>query len=137
MEHSLHHGHQGLNAIAGSPVGLTFVPHMVPMIRGIHATLYARLTDPGIDLIGLYNARYEKEPFIDVMSEGSHPDTKSVRGSNLLRIACHRPQQGDLAVLLVVEDNMVKGACGQAVQNMNLMFGFPETTGRTATAIVP
>jgi N-acetyl-gamma-glutamyl-phosphate reductase len=128
---------QGLDAVAGSAVGLTFVPHLVPMIRGIHATLYARLTDSGINLTDLYNARYEDEPFVDVMKEGSHPDTKSVRGTNLLRIACHRPQQGDLAVILVVEDNMVKGACGQAVQNMNLMFGMPEVMGLTATALAP
>ena len=128
---------QGLNSVAGRAVNLTFVPHLVPMIRGIHATLYARLTDPEVDLTKLYKIRYEQEPFVDIMSEESHPDTKNVRGSNMLQIACHRPQQGDLAVLLVVEDNMVKGACGQAVQNMNLMFGLPETVGLASIALAP
>ena len=128
---------QVLTRVAGESVGLTFVPHLVPMIRGIEATLYGRLNDTSVDLTKLYQERYAGEPFVDVMPEGSHPDTRSVRGSNTVRIACHRPQNGNTAVILVVEDNLIKGAAGQAIQNMNLMFGFEETEGLKATALWP
>jgi N-acetyl-gamma-glutamyl-phosphate reductase len=128
---------QGLSAAAREPVGLTFVPHLTPLIRGIHATLYARLKDPGIDLQALYEERYADEPFVDVMPPGSHPETRSVRAANVCRIAVHRPQGGDTAVVLAVEDNLVKGAAGQAIQNMNLMFGLPETTGLTQLPVLP
>lgn len=128
---------QGLAAAAGGKVGLTFVPHLVPMIRGIHATLYATLKDPDGDLQALYEQRYAGEPFVDVMPAGSHPETRSVRGANLCRIALHRPQDGDTVVVLSVIDNLVKGAAGQAVQNMNLMFGLPETSGLTQVALLP
>ncbi|MFN2308413.1 MAG: N-acetyl-gamma-glutamyl-phosphate reductase [Gammaproteobacteria bacterium] len=128
---------QGLAAVAGGDVGLTFVPHLTPMIRGIHATLYARLRAPEDDLQGLFERRYAGEPFVDVLPAGSHPETRSVRGANHCRIAVHRPQGGDTVVVLSVIDNLVKGAAGQAVQNMNLMFGLPETTGLDAIALVP
>ena len=128
---------QVLTGTAGEPVGLTFVPHLVPMIRGIESTLYGQLNDTSVDLTGLYQERYAGEPFVDVMPEGSHPDTRSVRGSNTVRIACHRPQNGNTAVILVVEDNLIKGAAGQAIQNMNLMFGFEETEGLKAAALWP
>ena len=128
---------QVLTGTAGEPVGLTFVPHLVPMIRGIESTLYGQLNDTSVDLTGLYQELYAGEPFVDVMPEGSHPDTRSVRGSNTVRIACHRPQNGNMAVILVVEDNLIKGAAGQAIQNMNLMFGFEETEGLKATALWP
>ena len=128
---------QVLTRVAGESVGLTFVPHLVPMIRGIEATLYGQLNDTSVDLTRLYQERYAGEPFVDVMPEGSHPDTRSVRGSNTVRIACHRPQNGNTAVILVVEDNLVKGAAGQAIQNMNLMFGFEETEGLKAAALWP
>jgi N-acetyl-gamma-glutamyl-phosphate reductase len=131
---------QGLKAIAGhDQIGLTFVPHLTPMIRGIHSTLYVRLTDAGmkVDFQKLYEDFYQGEPFVDVMPAGSHPETRSVRGSNGLRIAIHRPGDGDTLVILVVEDNLVKGASGQGVQCMNLMFGLPETTGLTQIAISP
>lgn len=124
---------QGLAHVAGKSVGLTFVPHLVPMIRGIHATLYARLQKE-VDLQALYERRYAGEHFVDVLPAGSHPETRSVRGSNHCRIALHRPQQGDVVVILSVIDNLVKGAAGQAVQNMNIMLGLPETT---ALGIVP
>jgi N-acetyl-gamma-glutamyl-phosphate reductase len=109
------------------------------MIRGIHSTLYVRLTEAGmdVDFQKLYEDFYRDEPFIDVMPAGSHPETRSVRGSNGLRIAIHRPGGGDTLVILVVEDNLVKGASGQGVQCMNLMFGLPETTGLTQIAISP
>jgi N-acetyl-gamma-glutamyl-phosphate reductase len=128
---------QGLSRAAGGAVGLVFVPHLTPMIRGIHATLYARLTEPETDLQALYEARYRDEPFVDVMPAGSHPDTRSVRAANICRIAVHRPAGGDTAVVLAVEDNLVKGAAGQAVQNMNLMFGLPETTGLMQVPVLP
>ena len=128
---------QGLRMGAGREVGLTFVPHLVPMIRGIHATLYARLTRQDVDLQALFEARYANEPFIDVLPPGSHPETRSVRASNHCRIAVHRPQEGEMVVVLVVIDNLVKGAAGQAVQNANLMFDWPETLGLTQVPILP
>jgi N-acetyl-gamma-glutamyl-phosphate reductase len=128
---------QGLQQRSEQPVGLTFVPHLTPMIRGIHATLYARLNRADADLQALYERRYRDEPFVDVMPPRSHPDTRSVRGANVCRIAVHRPQGGDTAVILAVEDNLVKGAAGQAVQNMNIMFGLPETAGIGQVALLP
>jgi N-acetyl-gamma-glutamyl-phosphate reductase len=128
---------QGLAAIAGTAVDLTFVPHLTPMIRGIHATLYGLLTDTSIDLQTLFEARYAEEPFMDVLPAGSHPETRSVRGVNTCRIAVHRPQGGDMVVVLAVIDNLVKGAAGQAVQNLNLMFGFAETSGLEGIALLP
>lgn len=127
---------QGLTRFAGQPVGLTFVPHLTPMIRGIHATLYARLTQD-IDLQALYEQRFAGEPFVDVMPAGSHPETRSVRASNLCRIAVHRPQGGDTVVVLSVIDNLVKGAAGQAVQNLNIMFGFEESTALDIVPVSP
>ncbi len=133
---------QGLTQMvneAGKAVKLIFTPHLTPMIRGIHATLYAQLTKE-VDLQSLYEKRYANEPFVDVMPAGSHPDTRSVRGANVCRIAVHRPQQdagGDTVVVLSVIDNLVKGAAGQAVQNMNIMFGLPETTGLRHVALLP
>ncbi|MFZ5723056.1 MAG: N-acetyl-gamma-glutamyl-phosphate reductase [Pseudomonadota bacterium] len=128
---------QGLESAAGGPVGLTFVPHLVPMVRGIHATLYAVLKDPHGDVQRLYEERYAHEPFVDVLPAGAHPETRSVRGSNQCRIAVHRPQGGDTVVVLSVIDNLVKGAAGQAVQNMNLLFDLPETTGLGQVALLP
>jgi N-acetyl-gamma-glutamyl-phosphate reductase len=127
---------QGLARVAGHPVGLVFVPHLTPMIRGIHATLYARLTKP-MDLQVLYEKRYAGETFVDVMPAGSHPETRSVRGANQCRIAVHQPQGGDTVVVLSVIDNLVKGAAGQAVQNMNLLFGFAETTAIDDIGLLP
>ena len=130
---------QGLSLVAGESVGLTFVPHLTPMIRGIHATLYGRIK-PGVDLPdlqALFEKRYEGEAFVDVMPAGSHPETRSVRASNLCRIAVHRPQGGDTLVVLSVIDNLVKGAAGQAVQNLNIMFGFDEEAGLDIVPVSP
>ena len=128
---------QNLAQFAGAQVGLTFVPHLVPMIRGIEATLYARLVDPAIDLDSLFADRYAGEPFIDLMP-GGHPDTRSVRGANVCRISVSRQESmPGVVVVQSVIDNLVKGAAGQAVQNMNLMFGFDETTGLEALALLP
>lgn len=127
---------QGLSNVAGKPVGLTFVPHLTPMIRGIHATLYAKLSQD-IDLQSLYEKRYADEPFVDILPSGKHPETRSVRSSNICRIAVHRPQNGDIVVVLSVTDNLVKGAAGQATQNMNLMYGLPETLGINNAPLLP
>jgi N-acetyl-gamma-glutamyl-phosphate reductase len=128
---------QQLALLAGRPVGLTFVPHLVPMIRGIFSTLYVRLkAAAAIDLQALYERRYANEPFVDVMPPGSAPETRSVRGTNVARIALHRPAP-ELLTVLVVEDNLVKGAAGQAVQCMNLLFDRPETEGLGQLAVVP
>ncbi len=130
---------QGLRAIAGRPVELAFTPHLVPMIRGIHSTIYARIRPQArnTDFQALFERRFADEPFVDVMPPGSTPETRSVRASNMVRIAVHRPQGGDLLVILVVEDNLVKGASGQAVQVMNLICGLPETTGLTQLPVLP
>lgn len=132
---------QGLKAITGNTreIGLTFVPHLTPMIRGIHSTLYAQIA-PGcenIDFQKMYEDFYKDDPFVDVMPAGSHPETRSVRSSNYVRIALHRPMDGNMLVILVVEDNLVKGAAGQGVQCMNLMFGFEETTGLQIVPVLP
>lgn len=127
---------QGLALAAGREVGLTFVPHLTPMIRGIHATLYARITRE-VDFQALFEQRYAKEPFVDVLPQGSHPETRSVRAANTCRIAVHRPQDGDTLVVLSVIDNLVKGAAGQAVQNMNLMFGQDECAGLSHIPVLP
>jgi N-acetyl-gamma-glutamyl-phosphate reductase len=127
---------QGLAAAADRPVKLIFTPHLTPMIRGIHATLYARIIR-ATDLQALYERRYAAEPFVDVLPAGSHPDTRSVRGANVCRIAVHQPQNGDTAVVLSVIDNLVKGASGQALQNLNIMFGLEETMGLQQVALLP
>ena len=128
---------QGLATMSGASVGLTFVPHLLPMIRGIHATLYARLSADVSDIQALYEQTYQNEAFVDVLPAGSHPETRSVRGANMCRMAVHRPQGGDTVVILSVIDNLVKGAAGQAVQNMNIMCGLPETTGLNHIALLP
>ena len=128
---------QSLQTLSTDKLELVFVPHLTPMIRGIHATLYATLKDTSVNLQSLYSERYKDEPFVDVMPEGMTPDTSSVRGSNHCRLACFRPQQGSTVIVLAVEDNLVKGAAGQAIQNMNIMFRLNETTGLSTAAIYP
>ena len=127
---------QGLSRAAGRDVGLTFVPHLTPLIRGIHATLYARITKE-MDFQALYEKRYANEYFVDVLPPGSHPETRSVRAANFCRIAVHRPQGSDTLVILSVIDNLVKGAAGQAVQNMNLMFACAEQLGLQHVPVLP
>lgn len=128
---------QGLRRAAGQSVGLTFVPHLVPMIRGIHATLYATVLDRSLDLQSVYEQRYQNEPFVDVLPAGVCPQTRSVKGANMCRIAVQRPQDGDVVVVMAVIDNLVKGASGQAVQNMNIMFGLDESSGLNSAALIP
>ena len=127
---------QGLNLVSKQTVGLTFVPHLTPMIRGIHATLYGQLTS-SVDLQALFEQRYANEPFVDVMPASSHPETRSVRGTNTCRIAVHQPQDGNTVIVLSVIDNLVKGASGQAIQNMNIMFNFDEMLGINLIAALP
>lgn len=134
-----------LQYLTNEPVGLLFTPHLVPMIRGMHSTLYARLKQSvrHEDIQALYDNAYRDEPFVDVLPAGSHPDTRSTRASNTLRIAVHRPDgassrsPADWIVLLVVQDNLVKGAAGQAVQCMNLMFDLPESMGLMQVPVLP
>lgn len=128
---------QALADMAGAPVGLTFVPHLVPMVRGIHATLYARLREPDLDLQALFEERFRDEPFVDVMPPGTQPETRSVRGVNMCRIAVHRSQDEPMVIVLSVIDNLVKGASGQALQNMNIMFGLDERAGLEGAALLP
>ena len=128
---------QGLEQTCHRNVGLTFVPHLTPMIRGIHATLYAHLHDQDAQLQAMFEHRYAAEPFVDVLPAGGHPETRSVRGANHCRIAVHRAPDSSQIVVLSVIDNLVKGAAGQAVQNMNIMFGFDEVLGLQAIALMP
>jgi len=128
---------QELERAADKTVNLTFVPHLTPMIRGIHSTLYAQAPGLAEDLQALYEARYANEPFVDVMPAGSHPATRSVRGSNMCRIAVHHHKESGQIIVLSVIDNLVKGASGQAVQNMNIMFGLEEDMGLKIVGLLP
>jgi len=128
---------QGLEIAAKKSVGLTFVPHLTPMIRGIHATMYGQITGDIGQVQSLYEQKYQNEFFVDVLPQGQHPDTRNVRGSNNCQIAIHQPQGSDTLVILSVIDNLVKGAAGQAVQNMNIMTGLDEKLGLETVALYP
>jgi len=124
----------------GKSIDLTFVPHLIPMLRGIHATLYADLVDPNQSLESIhavYVECYENEPFVDILPLGSHPDTRSVKSSNICRVALHKAEGSRKLIVLSVIDNLTKGAAGQAVQNMNLMFDLDETSGLKLPALLP
>lgn len=128
-----------LNHLAGEPVGFIFVPHLVPMIRGMLSTIYVKLSAPmtSAEIQHLYETRYQHEQFVDVMPLGSLPETRSVRGSNRIRIALHLSAQTNYLTVLVVQDNLVKGAAGQAIQNMNIMFGLTESDGLNVVPLLP
>ena len=128
---------QGLNHMAGEAVTLTFVPHLLPMIRGIHSTLYCKPKDFTQDFQALYEQRFSDEPFIDILPAGQYPETRSVKGTNLCRISVQPIASSTMLAILVVEDNLVKGAAGQAVQIMNIVFDWPETTGLSNIALLP
>ena len=129
---------QTLGAVAGHDIGLTFVPHLVPMIRGIEATLYAVQSGPVVDdLHQLYVDRFASEPFVDILPKGVMPETRTVKGANTCRISIFRPQDGETIVVSSVIDNLVKGAAGQAIQNMNIMFELEETLGLNQVALLP
>jgi len=129
---------QGLADIAGQTVELTFVPHLLPVNRGILSTIYVDLLESAdCDFQALYEQSYDREPFVDVLTEGQQPTLRSVRGTNMCRIAVARPQSRNKLVITVVEDNLTKGASGQAVQNMNIMFDLDEKEGLDAVALMP
>jgi N-acetyl-gamma-glutamyl-phosphate reductase len=128
---------QTLRLCTGEAVTLTFVPHLVPMVRGIEATMYAPLVRTMPDLVEMFAQRYRDEPCVDVMPADLPLETRSVRGSNLCRLSVMEPQSKGVVVVQTVIDNLVKGAAGQAVQNMNLMLGFPELAGLDSVALAP
>jgi N-acetyl-gamma-glutamyl-phosphate reductase len=128
---------QGLRDVAGAPVSVTFVPHLLPMIRGIHATLYARLQGGAQDLQAVFEAHYHDEPFVDVLPAGDFPQTRTVKGANRCQIAVQVPQDRDTVVVMSTIDNLVKGASGQAIQNMNIMLGLPEQMGLGQVGLLP
>ena len=128
---------QELEGITSHEVNLTFVPHLVPMVRGIFVTLYIAGVDRSIDLLSIYRRRFANEHFVRVVNEGVFPETKHVRGSNYCLLSVQRSYDGNTTVVLSVIDNLVKGAAGQAVQNMNLMYGLDETEGLTQLGLFP
>ncbi len=131
--------HAQLTQLAKTDLQFIFVPHLIPMIRGMLSTIYVKLTEQAkaMDLQALFAQRYQHEHFVDVMPAGSMPETRTVRGSNMIRIALQAQVQSGYLTLIVVQDNLVKGAAGQAVQNMNIMFGLPEITGLQVVPLLP
>ncbi len=128
---------ENLRRATGIEIGLTFVPHLLPMVRGIEASLYATLLQRDLDLQALFEARYRAERFVDVLPASAAVETCSVRGTNLCRLSVLEPQGAGVVVVQSVIDNLVKGAAGQAVQNMNIMFGWDEATGLALSAWAP
>ena len=130
---------QELAAAAGRKVRLTFAPHLVPLSRGMEATIY--LMPPAgttVHEVGaLLRETYALEPFVKVLPDGKLPSVRDVAGTNLCRIGCTDDPQGGRLVVVSVIDNLVKGASGQALQNMNLMLGLPETAGLEAPGLFP
>jgi N-acetyl-gamma-glutamyl-phosphate reductase len=136
--------HAQLTQLAGSGLAnadlqFIFVPHLIPMIRGMLSTIYVKLSEKAktIDLQALFEQRYQHERFVDVLPAGTLPETRSVRGSNQIRIALHKQAEAGYLTLVVVQDNLVKGAAGQAVQNMNIMFSLAENTGLEVVPLLP
>ena len=131
--------HAQLTQLAGQPVQFIFVPHLIPMIRGMLSTIYVKLSEQAkaLDLQALFEKRYQHERFVDVLPAGVFPETRSVRGSNQIRIALHKQVETGYLTLVVVQDNLVKGAAGQAIQNMNIMFNLSENTGLEVVPLLP
>lgn len=128
---------QGLSDIAAQQVQVTFVPHLLPIVRGIHSTLFARLRDGTANLQALYEDWYADEPFVDVLPAGMFPQTRTVKGANRCQISISVPQARDTVVVMATIDNLVKGASGQAVQNMNIMLGLNERAGLQQVGLLP
>jgi N-acetyl-gamma-glutamyl-phosphate reductase len=128
---------QGLSDIAGQAVNVTFVPHLLPINRGIHSTIYANLINLNIDVQSMFEDYFKNELFVRVLPPGSHPETRSVRGSNFCHVSVHRPADGSRVIVFVTEDNLTKGASGQAIQCMNLMFDLPEESGLAYPGLLP
>jgi N-acetyl-gamma-glutamyl-phosphate reductase len=128
---------QALEILAGEPVNFTFVPHLVPMIRGMQATIYVDLLDENIDIRPYFVDTYSNEPFVTILGDGVYPETRSVKSSNFCQISVQKIPNSNKLVIMSVIDNLVKGASGQAVQNMNIMFGLDETSGLTSIGLLP
>lgn len=128
---------QGLSDIAGQAVSVTFVPHLLPISRGIHSTIYTRLNDLNVDVQSIFEDHYKEEAFVHVLPPGSHPETRSVRGSNFCHVSVHQPGNDGRVVVFVTEDNLTKGASGQAIQCMNIMFNLPEESGLAFPGLLP
>lgn len=120
-----------------APAQLTFVPHLLPFVRGIHSTVYVKLKKTDVDIQALYEKTYENEVFVDVLPKGEFPQTRTVKSSNMCRLSLIEPQGRGTLVIMSVIDNLTKGASGQAIQNMNIMFGFAENMGLSAPALLP
>ena len=130
---------QELSAVAGKSVVVSFTPHLIPMSRGMEETIYVKLAGKATvaDLRAALVQKYADEPFVQVLAEGQVPQTRFVRGSNLCHISVHADRRPGRAIICSVIDNLVKGASGQALQNMNLMFGLPETTNLALRPMFP
>ncbi|MFQ5955640.1 MAG: N-acetyl-gamma-glutamyl-phosphate reductase [Kiloniellales bacterium] len=130
---------QGLSEAAGRQVTVNFTPHLLPMNRGILATIYVRRADGAAidDLRQVLARAYADEPFVKLLDEGAVPATRHVRGSNLCHMAVFPDRLPGRAIVLAVIDNLMKGASGQAVQNMNVMLGIPETSGLEQQPMFP
>ncbi|MDA8101325.1 MAG: N-acetyl-gamma-glutamyl-phosphate reductase [Nitrospiraceae bacterium] len=130
---------QEISRLAGSPVTLSFTPHLVPMNRGILTTIYANLLSP-MDtgkLHAIYEECYRSEPFVRVLPVGQFPNVRNVRGSNFCDLGVYADRRTGRAVIVTAIDNLVKGASGQAVQNMNLLMGLEETAGLRFAGLFP
>ncbi len=120
----------------GKPIGLTFIPHLVPMIRGMESTIYVDLLDTDTDVQSVLETAYKDEHFVTVMGAGVVPETRSVKSSNFCQIAAQKAVGGKLIITSVI-DNLIKGAAGQAIQNMNIMFGLDEKSGLSSIGLLP
>ncbi|MBT6279293.1 MAG: N-acetyl-gamma-glutamyl-phosphate reductase, partial [Candidatus Thioglobus sp.] len=127
---------QELEILANEEVNFTFVPHLVPMIRGMQATIYVDLLDENIDVRPYFVDTYSEEPFVKILTDGVYPETRSVKSSNFCQISIQKIPNSNKLVIMSVIDNLVKGASGQAVQNMNIMFGLDETSGLTSIGLL-
>jgi len=128
---------QELESISGSPIGLTFTPHLLPMSRGIEATIYVDLIDSNSDILSCFENAYKNEEFVKILPEGVYPETRSVRSSNYCQISVQYVKHSNKLVIMSVIDNLGKGAAGQAIQNMNLMFGLDENSGLLEIGLLP
>lgn len=128
---------QQLEMLAGGQVGLSFVPHLVPMIRGIFATIYVDLIDDNTDVQAVFASAYEDENFVNLLPPSSTPETRNVKASNFCQIAVQKIPNSNKLVILSVIDNLIKGASGQAVQNMNILFNFDENLGLKQIGLLP
>ncbi len=130
---------QELSLLAQKKIAVTFVPHLIPMDRGVLTTLYVQLTKKmkTEELLNAFQECYEGEPFVRIYPKGKLPNTKDVRGSNFCDIGAVVSEADGRAVVVAAIDNLVKGASGEAIQNMNIMLGYPETMGLDMVPLFP